>query len=93
MEDKEKEIIKHLVCDLKHLSDLNYAIQNNKSYTKIMNQKTIKFLEKIENYLENILSDLESRYLLLNNDSDLLDLYEYKKKKEYIQDIIKRLES
>ena len=91
MEDKGLEVMKQLACDLKNLSELNYAILYNKSYTNLIGQRTLKGLEKVETQLENILDIIERRYLGLNL-GDLVDLYKGKNKKEYIQDIIKRLD-
>lgn len=91
MEQDEKLVIKQLACDIKNLSDLNYAILYNRSYTKLMGSNTMKKLERVETQLDNLIDMIEKRFLMLN-DEDLLDLYKNKNKKETIQDIIKRLD-
>lgn len=91
MENKDLEIFKQLASDLKNLSDLNYAILTNKSYNNLIGTRNLKGLEKVETQLENIIDIIERRYLNINQ-GDLIDLYSKRHKKEYLQDIIKRLE-
>lgn len=91
MEDKDLETLKQLACDLKNLSDLNCAILYNKSYTNLVGQRILAGLERSETQIDKIIDFVEKRYLSRNS-GDLIDLYKGKNKKEYIQDMVKRLE-
>ena len=91
MEDNTKLILKQLACDIKNLSELNYAIFFNKSYSKLIGQSELKKLEKAEVYYDKLLGIIENKFLILNK-GDIVDLYKDKNKNETISDILKRLE-
>ena len=91
MEEDEKLVLKQLACDIKNLADLNYAILYNSSYNKLIGS-TLKRLEKSESQIDYIIEAIERKFLLLNSNEDLLDLYKGRNKKETISEIIKRLD-
>lgn len=92
MENERRELYEQLAHDLKALSNLNAAILYNKSYNKLLGPTIMKSLERAETHIDKVRGDMERKYLILDNNADIVELYKAKNKNERVDDIIKRLE-
>ena len=92
MDENQNNLYKQLANDLKILSNINSGIMFNKKYIDLVGPLTIKNLEKVENHLDRIRNEVETKYLMFSADKDIVGLYKTINKNEKIFDMINRLE-
>ena len=92
MDEETENLYKQLANDLKVLANINAGILFNKKYMNLVGPSIMKNLERAENHLDKMRSDLETRYLMKDPNKDIVNLYKTINKDEKVQEMINRLE-